>query len=99
MPARCGRGASAADTTKTTRRGGPPWRVSDGTRTRDHLDHNQELYQLSYAHQGSRILALDRNGSPVWQVVHREAPAAWLLLKPLPAMPSSSSTSTRLTAR
>ncbi len=28
-------------------------RVSDGTRTRDHLDHNQELYQLSYAHQGS----------------------------------------------
>jgi hypothetical protein len=26
--------------------------VSDGTRTRDRLDHNQELYQLSYAHQG-----------------------------------------------
>jgi hypothetical protein len=26
-------------------------RVSDGTRTRDRLDHNQELYQLSYAHQ------------------------------------------------
>jgi hypothetical protein len=26
-------------------------RVSDGTRTRDHLDHNQELYQLSYAHR------------------------------------------------
>ena len=25
--------------------------VSDGTRTRGHLDHNQELYQLSYAHQ------------------------------------------------
>ena len=25
--------------------------VSDGTRTRDHLDHNQELYQLSYAHR------------------------------------------------
>ena len=25
-------------------------RVSDGTRTRDHLDHNQELYLLSYAH-------------------------------------------------
>ena len=24
--------------------------VSDGTRTRDRLDHNQELYQLSYAH-------------------------------------------------
>ena len=29
-------------------------RVSDGTRTRDRLDHNQELYQLSYAHQGGR---------------------------------------------
>ena len=26
--------------------------VSDGTRTRDRLDHNQELYQLSYAHHG-----------------------------------------------
>ncbi len=25
-------------------------RVSDGTRTRGHLDHNQELYQLSYTH-------------------------------------------------
>jgi hypothetical protein len=24
--------------------------VSDGTRTRDRLDHNQELYLLSYAH-------------------------------------------------
>ena len=27
-------------------------RVSDGTRTRDRLDHNQELYLLSYAHRG-----------------------------------------------
>jgi hypothetical protein len=27
--------------------------VSEGTRTPDHLDHNQELYQLSYAHQGT----------------------------------------------
>ena len=26
--------------------------VSDGTRTRGRLDHNQELYQLSYAHHG-----------------------------------------------
>ncbi len=24
--------------------------VSNGTRTRDHLDHNQVLYQLSYTH-------------------------------------------------
>src|SRR5918998_1145750 len=32
-------------------------RVSDGTRTRDRLDHNQELYLLSYAHRGSVNLA------------------------------------------
>jgi hypothetical protein len=25
-------------------------KVSDGARTHDRLDHNQELYQLSYAH-------------------------------------------------
>jgi hypothetical protein len=31
--------------------------VSDGTRTRDRLDHNQELYQLSYAHQARANLA------------------------------------------
>jgi hypothetical protein len=31
--------------------------VSDGTRTRDRLDHNQELYQLSYAHQARSNLA------------------------------------------
>jgi hypothetical protein len=30
-------------------------RVSDGTRTRDRLDHNQELYQLSYAHRAAPI--------------------------------------------
>ena len=30
-------------------------RVSEGTRTPDRLDHNQELYQLSYAHQGHGI--------------------------------------------
>ena len=29
-----------------------PERVSEGTRTPDRLDHNQELYQLSYAHRG-----------------------------------------------
>ena len=28
--------------------------MSNGTRTRDHLDHNQELYQLSYAHREER---------------------------------------------
>jgi hypothetical protein len=30
--------------------------VSDRTRTGDHLDHNQELYQLSYAHRAPAIL-------------------------------------------
>jgi hypothetical protein len=30
-------------------------KVSDGIRTRDRLDHNQELYQLSYAHQANSI--------------------------------------------
>ena len=29
----------------------PSVKVSEGTRTPDRLDHNQELYQLSYAHQ------------------------------------------------
>jgi peroxiredoxin len=31
--------------------------VSDGTRTRGRLDHNQELYQLSYAHRATLNLA------------------------------------------
>ena len=34
-------------------------RVSDGTRTRDRLDHNQELYRLSYAHRDVRNVAVD----------------------------------------
>ena len=32
--------------------------MSEGTRTPDRLDHNQELYQLSYAHRGLLNLAL-----------------------------------------
>ncbi len=35
-------------------------KVSEGTRTPDRLDHNQELYQLSYAHRGLPNLALPR---------------------------------------
>ena len=31
--------------------------MSDGIRTRDRLDHNQELYQLSYAHRARVNLA------------------------------------------
>ena len=37
----------------------PAFRVSDGARTRDILDHNQVLFQLSYTHhcrdQGPRL--------------------------------------------
>ena len=35
--------------------------MSDGTRTRDRLDHNQELYQLSYAHRAGASV---RVGAP-----------------------------------
>ncbi len=35
-------------------------RVSEGTRTPDRLDHNQELYQLSYAHREVLNLAAAR---------------------------------------
>ena len=37
--------------------------VSDGTRTRDHLDHNQELYLLSYAHRGGAAIRPQRQSS------------------------------------
>ncbi len=36
-------------------------RVSDGTRTRDRLDHNQELYLLSYAHHVAALSGDVRN--------------------------------------
>ena len=32
-------------------------RVADGTRTHDHLDHNQGLYQLSYSHRAQLRIA------------------------------------------
>jgi hypothetical protein len=35
------------------RRSGVSNGVSDGIRTHDRLDHNQELYRLSYAHRAS----------------------------------------------
>ena len=34
--------------------------VADGTRTHDHLDHNQGLYQLSYSHRAQRRIAAIR---------------------------------------
>ncbi|MDT7596664.1 MAG: hypothetical protein QOJ06_2210 [Pseudonocardiales bacterium] len=36
----------------------PDLGVSDGTRTRDILDHNQVLYQLSYTHHAAASPAL-----------------------------------------
>ena len=39
---------------------GPAQRVADGTRTHDHLDHNQGLYQLSYRHRGRLRIAASR---------------------------------------
>jgi hypothetical protein len=45
--------------------------VSDGTRTRDRLDHNQELYQLSYAHQvGSNLAVVVGRPEHVEQSLH-----------------------------
>jgi metal-dependent hydrolase (beta-lactamase superfamily II) len=39
--------------------------VADGTRTHDHLDHNQGLYQLSYSHRARlRIAALEAASRP-----------------------------------
>ena len=44
-------------TTSIPRLKQPSVKVSDRTRTGDRLDHNQELYQLSYAHQAGTNLA------------------------------------------
>ena len=59
--------------------------MSDGTRTRDHRDHNPELYQLSYAHHerlnesssGSRACQL-WSDTPV-SFYDRVFAAGWLL--------------------
>ena len=45
--------ATRTKSAEKARRSGPFLGVSDGTRTHDRLDHNQELYQLSYAHRGA----------------------------------------------
>jgi hypothetical protein len=42
--------------------------VSDGTRTRDSLDHNQGLYQLSYTHHSGAGVKLP---APSCSVLHR----------------------------
>ena len=62
--------------------------MSDGTRTRDFLDHNQVLYQLSYTHHRVSDRSRRQNGAyragvpdliGVSQVVGglREAATAW----------------------
>ena len=59
---------------------GPARRVADGTRTHDHLDHNQGLYQLSYRHRGRRqdsgVFARSRSSSPTDSSTSRIAAAA-----------------------
>ena len=58
--------------------------MSDGTRTRDFLDHNQVLYQLSYTHH--RAAGRSRRRAPGYRVDPpsptgvrgaREAATAW----------------------
>src|SRR5258707_6882477 len=48
-----GRTVSQRDPVQIKGRAQRAARVSEGTRTPDRLDHNQELYQLSYAHHAS----------------------------------------------
>ena len=48
--------------------------MSDGTRTRDPLDHNQMLYQLSYTHHAG--LATEPGQSTCLPVPPNTAPAA-----------------------
>src|SRR6185437_7331821 len=52
---------------------GPAQRVADGTRTHDHLDHNQGLYQLSYRHRGTLRIAASRPGGPSFRRPIRRA--------------------------
>ena len=67
-------------------------RVSDGTRTRDRLDHNQELYQLSYAHHCALRLtwyaALGGGGSAVRELAGAARTQSPSFLPMPPAAPS-----------
>ncbi len=42
--------------------------VSDGNRTRDNLDHNQVLYQLSYTHHVHTSAAMAPIVQYVWRI-------------------------------
>src|SRR5579875_3748836 len=69
------RGAPAASTATSWNASWIRGRVSDGTRTHDRLDHNQELYQLSYAHRGRPNLSAPRRSIPAsWR--RRRIPVA-----------------------
>src|SRR5258708_14801821 len=59
-----GRTVSQRDPVQIKGRAKRAARVSEGTRTPDRLDHNQELYQLSYAHHASGPKSSD--GSMLW---------------------------------
>ena len=49
--------------------------MSDGTRTRDVLDHNQVLYQLSYTHHATGAARLRRRVYPGVRVTRAAHPS------------------------
>jgi hypothetical protein len=51
--------------------------VSEGTRTPDRLDHNQELYQLSYAHRGTAESTSVASGYDVRLGSYRGSAVTW----------------------
>src|SRR5262249_22511037 len=72
---------------------GPAQRVADGTRTHDHLDHNQGLYRLSYRH---RVHGQD---SPGFRAPGRwNAACAWEDSNPRPAAERAAALSAELEA-
>ena len=60
-------------------------KVSDGTRTHDRLDHNQELYQLSYAHHGVQNLPANWPDARAASGTACDRPAGALQAVPEPA--------------
>lgn len=72
---------------------GRSFRVSNGTRTRDILDHNQVLYQLSYTH---RVRSFPTGREKVYRV--REGARA-TVVRPSPGTPERPMTSDFATGR
>jgi hypothetical protein len=50
---------------KPARKAGSRERVANGTRTRDHRDHNPGLYQLSYRHRAAPMVSALRRGGAI----------------------------------